>query len=457
MLPPELILRLCDDINVYSLVSLSKVNRAWRSSIPDEAFRIVLIRHVPFYELANSPRSSWAECSRAHVARMTSTLFKDKKATFKSILDSSRSHVYPVGIETKWPVYKNVSIPPGFYSLMTNRVAKLGPENCKVRYKNHGVFVFGKLLDLSERAGKSPTNRDADPEVDTFKILSNNEGIQLRISSDGNTAYSSKVIVHIDAENQVLVKYDTPGTEPDVTIALPHHEFNDVRPFVQGSHICLAFVTEVPSRKQLIHLYEVHGNQLKSVKHLWQNAGYYNHGPIWYDGVIISSQQLFWASITGKFLEYTCFDVLDNKNAKSIAGKSTDYYHSGEAIEDMVQHEVYQRYVIIYKTDGHVSGVWDLKTSRYMNLGSLKSTLTVVGLLDGELTIWTYTSNHLQKLMYSQHKRSMGFGKLQAKETDTISIIIVLVALSAWVAVVAYQEYQRRMKPKSFLEKLFGY
>lgn len=107
MLPRELLLLLCEDMDIASLVALSQTNQSFQESITDHFFKLLLTREHPFYDLDNSNRQSWRECAIAYLSRKGGSDARDVHFTTKT--DDFEKY--------QWPIYTNEPLPADFYCL----------------------------------------------------------------------------------------------------------------------------------------------------------------------------------------------------------------------------------------------------------------------------------------------------------------------------------------------------
>ncbi|RDW38195.1 hypothetical protein B0I73DRAFT_134229 [Yarrowia lipolytica] len=372
MLPPELFSEVCLHLNIKDIYNLSHVNRELNGLVSDDLFRTKLLKHCPFYDLSNSPHSTWKECASTYISR--------EGAICKEVS------------ETKdYVVHTDNHISSGFVSLSNtcnDSILSLGQsislDGSKVTFDQLATTVdvaTGETVDQSATEG--PSFKDG-----TYTGF---HGISMRISTNIHahmTAVESPEVLAVLTGwgfnyQRLMVKYrSSEGLDPDY---VGEHINQLDRVFVSAGHVFLKSVSN--------WTYLLQGDTFIPVVFQPQTTREYPF-LLCYNGLLMH--------FSGTTVEVFHVD-LENKELRG--GKGVSFTHSSSGFSGnlykLIQVADNPRYAIEYNINRTICGVWDFKQMKYMRrqYNDNRKALQLVGVEDGKVEWQLYTREYMEVLL----------------------------------------------------------
>lgn len=405
MLPLELIIKISTDLPLEDIVSLSLTCRKFYYSITEKVFQKALSRRCPSFTPYNTPRSSWAECARVHVARSRGKWFENP-------------HLFNLGKRVEITPTHNTLLPPDFQSLLDGYVFS---QRCKMfpgtRLIASVQYLPGNKIKTHNLEVKLGENRAASKTITTPKGVKMNFSALVRNRATIKTSVADSAVVFTSTSEfykhstatfvRILfaIKFDSDGTEPDTTFETEYciglkfcdcHN-NTIFPLASDGEVVIGQFPRSGRDHQACFNFTFYNKEGNSESHDIATYELQFGRVIWFDGVLINllggGRDYFFVY----FYDIEC--GIDGINKRGVECRDMWFLFVTQN----------QRFVISFDKNQKVSRVWDLyKGISHFISEDKRGDITMVGISDGKLMVATYDQKFLRELHESQTLKAEG-------------------------------------------------
>ncbi|KAG5360470.1 hypothetical protein CJU89_3540 [Yarrowia sp. B02] len=381
MLPPELVNILLEHLDLFSLVSLSQTCQSWHEAITEAEYRYMLLKSCPFYQLDNSSRPSWRDCSMEYLRRSHTNSPKVDSSIIQQLAPLS-------GVTVR----TDQLLPPSFHSLCKLTLTHDGwHDEVPLRHYDAGFAFNGAFVSLREDSGGIMTE---EYQVDNCTI-SSRFGMGMRFPDGGravrvltNSQCIASIVCVRPRDYRILVKYDSPGSEPDIDFGATSDDW------LYSVGFCPSNLTsfELFLVESCIFVYVQQRGHIGALLAL--NNGVMERVLFNDKHVLTSSPDMLCVfdgkiAMAGKQVMPDFMRYLFNRTPVHATNISQDPEHSN--------------YVGLYNAIGSMTHLLDFKTQSILDVTAMYYTslqagfFALPGLVDGELVVYKYSQQFLEQ------------------------------------------------------------
>lgn len=452
MLPDELIAKVIQHLDLEDLVALSYTNTQWRDSIPESLYETKLRRHCPSFLPNNTSRKTWQECARVHVARL-------KDPNLKKNLEA---HLRG-GARVTVNVQKNTPPPKGFVSFLnaveryelreSHTLIRVFPGYSARIWGEHSLrFYADKKITMDDLTTKSGTNLHlsylGNSDVNETRVVKSQHSIALTTSTSHGTRDAEEgtcqVAFRLSSKNSTLVYSATDRNnqgriypfvgdkcasaacyrEIDPPEEEDEEEEDEDERVLDGPLDYYRPKAYVEPRAQMSFM-TVQRDKIEHFEHTLDlncrvNSEDTSDGIFgWWDGLLIEVE---YESTNGATVNAHFYDL----------ERKIHTHHRGIWCGGSLRgpwRSLDGRYIYFCDFHWEVRTVWDLQTNiqHYIEPED-RDYFTLVGLLDGKLTVYTYDREYMTEIIPEvntidkRHPRTRMDMKEEDDENDERSI-----------------------------------